>query len=314
MPPASRLLPAHSGRGRVPAPALVALSAVSTQCGSAIATKLFGQVGPAGAVTLRLAFATLALLVAVRPGRQDLRRLADRRNLGTMVAFGLALAGMNFCFYEAISRVPLGVAVTLEFAGPLALSVATSRRWADALWALLAGAGVFLLAGGSLLGALHHLDLVGVGFALLAGAFWACYIIANQETGRRFPGASGLAGAMAVAAVIAVPFGLVDAGARLFRPSVLAIGIAVAVLSSALPYTCEMAALRRVTPRAFGILVSISPAVAALAGFVLIGQHLSAVELAALALVVAANAGNAWSSGRRAPLAPGDGPEPPVPA
>lgn len=312
MPPASRLRPA--GSRRVPAPALVALSAVSTQCGSAIATKLFGQVGPAGAVTLRLVFATLALAVAVRPGRADLGRLADRRNAATMVAFGLALAGMNFCFYEAISRVPLGVAVTLEFAGPLALSVATSRRWADVLWALLAGAGVFLLAGGSVLGTARRLDGAGIGFALLAGAFWAVYIVANKETGRRFPGASGLAGAMAVAAVVVLPVGLVDAGARLFRPSILGIGLAVALLSSALPYTFEMAALRRVTPRAFGILVSISPAVAALAGFVIIGQHLSALELAALALVVAANAGNAWSSGRRAALAPGDGPEPPVPA
>lgn len=299
---------------RVPAPALVALSALSSQSGGAIATTLFAKVGPAGAVTLRLVFATVALLLAVRPGRADLRRLGDRRNLLTMVTFGLALAGMNFSFYEAIDRVPLGVAVTLEFSGPLALSIASSRRWADALWALLAGAGVVLLAGGSLLGTVHHLDVAGVGLALLAGGFWAAYILANKETGRRFPGTSGLAGAMAVAAVVILPFGIAGAGGRLLHPAVVGVGISVAVLSSALPYSCEMAALRRVTPRTFGILVSISPAVAALAGFAIVGQHLSALELVALVLVVAANAGNAWSGGRRAALAPGHGPEPPMPA
>ncbi len=299
---------------RVPAPALVALSALSSQSGGAIATTLFAKVGPAGAVTLRLVFATVALLLAVRPGRADLRRLGDRQNLLTMVTFGLALAGMNFSFYEAIDRVPLGVAVTLEFSGPLALSIASSRRWADALWALLAGAGVVLLAGGSLLGTFHHLDVAGVGLALLAGGFWAAYILANKETGRRFPGTSGLAGAMAVAAVVILPFGIASAGGRLLHPAVIGVGISVAVLSSALPYSCEMAALRRVTPRTFGILVSISPAVAALAGFAIVGQHLSVLELVALVLVVAANAGNAWSGGRRAALAPGHGPEPPMPA
>ncbi len=298
----------------VPAPALVALGAVSSQCGAAIATKLFADVGPLGTVTLRLVFATAALLVAVRPGRTEVRRLSDRRSLLTMVVFGLALGGMNLAFYEAIDRVPLGVAVTLEFAGPLALSIATSRRWADVLWAVLAGGGVFLLAGGSLLGPLHHLSGAGVGFSLLAGAFWAGYIVANKETGRRFPGASGLTGAMAVAALVVLPAGLATSGGRLLRPGVLAVGVAVAVLSSAVPYSFEMAALRRVSPRAFGILVSISPAVAALAGLAIIGQHLSSLEVAALVLVMAANVGNVWSSGRRAALAPGQGPEPPVPA
>lgn len=304
---------AATGR-RVPAPALVALSAMSAQSGAAIATTLIGRVGPEGAVTLRLVLAAVTLVVFVRPRRHDLERLADRRNVVTMVVFGLALAGMNLTFYEAIARVPLGVAVTLEFSGPLTLSIASSRRWADAVWALLAGAGVVLLAGGSVLGTFRHLDVAGVGLALLAGVFWAGYILANKETGRRFPGTSGLAGAMVVAALVILPVGIVGAGGRLLHPAVLALGVGVAVLSSALNYSCEMAALRRVTPRAFGILVSISPAVAALAGFVLIGQHLSTLEVVALVLVVAANAGNAWSSGRRAALVPGDGPEPPVPA
>jgi inner membrane transporter RhtA len=299
---------------RVPAPALVALSAISAQSGGAIATTLIRQVGPAGAVTLRLVFATVALLVAVRPGRADIRRLADRRNLAVMLVFGLALGGMNLLFYESIQRIPLGVAVTLEFTGPLALSVISSRRWTDVLWAAFAGGSVFLLAGGSLLGAGHRLDKAGVGLALLTGAFWAGYILANKETGRRFPGASGLAGAMAVAAALMLPFGVVQAGGRLLHPGVLGVGAAVAVLSSALPYSFEMAALRRVTPRTFGILVSISPALAAVAGFVVVGQRLSGLEVVALVLVVVANAGNAWSSGRQAALAPGQGPEPPLPA
>lgn len=280
---------------RPPAAALVATSALSSQFGAAIATRLFPEVGPAGTLTLRLVFAAIALLAVARPRPGALRR-ARRADLAVVVGFGLALAAMNLSFYEAVDRVPLGVAVTLEFAGPLTLSVVTSRRWAHVLWALMAGAGVVLLAGGGLLGAVHRLDLGGVGFALLAGAFWALYILANKSTGRRFPGASGLAWAMVVAAAAVAPVGAAEAGARLLRPGVLGVGIAVAVLSSALPYSCEMAALRRVTPRAFGILLSMAPALAALAGLVVLGQHLSPLEMAALVLVVAANVGSSWAA------------------
>jgi inner membrane transporter RhtA len=284
---------------RPPAAALVATSAVSTQLGAALATRLFAQVGPVGTLTLRLVFAAAALLVVVRPPVGEIRRTATRRDLALMAVFGLTLAGMNFSFYEAIARVPLGVAVTVEFVGPLTLSIVASRRSADVLWALLAGAGVLLLASGDLLGTLHGLDMTGMGLALLAGACWAGYIVANKRTGQRFPGTTGLAGAMAIAAAVVAPLGFATAGARLLRPEVLAVGLAVAVLSSAAPYSLEMAALRRVTSRAFGVLVSMAPAVAALVGFAVLGQRLSGAEVVALALVVAANVGNAASSGRR---------------
>lgn len=287
---------------RPPAPALVAASAISTQCGAAVATRLISQVGAPGAVTLRLFFAAAALLVVLRPGAlrpSALRRMA-RRDVAVMAAFGLVLAGMNLTFYEAIARVPLGVAVTVEFVGPLTVSVVGSRRWSHVVWALLAALGVFLLASGGLLGTVRHLDVAGVGLALLAGACWAGYIVLNKETGKRFPGTSGLAGAMTVAAVVVLPAGAVTAGAALFRPEVLGVGLAVAVLSSALPYSLEMAALRRVTPRAFGVLLSMAPAIAALAGLAILGQRLSGVEVAALVLVVAANVGSTWYSARTA--------------
>ncbi len=302
-----------AGRFRPPAAALVATSGISGQCGAALATKLFPQVGPAGTVTLRLIFATLFLLVLViapaivpaldrfkvlRAGR--LLRPARRADLWVLVAFGIALGAMNLTFYESIARIPLGVAVTVEFVGPLTVSVVGSRRWTDGLWALLAGAGVLLLASGSLFGVVHHLDVAGIGFALLAGSFWACYILLNKETGRRFQGTTGLAGAMAVGALLVTPFGVVQAGGAMLRPAVIGVGAAVALLSSAIPYSCEMVALRRATPRAFGILLSMAPALAALAGLAILGQGLSTLELGALVLVVAANVGSSWLGTRAA--------------
>jgi inner membrane transporter RhtA len=284
-------------RFRPPAAMLVATSGVSGQCGAAIATKLFTQVGPAGTLTLRLVLSTVALVMLARPKERDWRRLvrpARRNDLAVMVAFGLVIAGMNLSFYESIARIPLGVAVTVEFVGPLTISVVGSRRWTDVVWAVLAGAGVLLLASGSIFGVVHHLDLAGVGFALVAGTCWATYIILNKETGRRFQRNNGLAGAMAVAALLVTPFGALQAGATLVRPTVLGIGVAVALLSSVIPYSCEMAALRRATPRAFGILLSMAPGLAALAGLAILGQGLSSLEVGALLLVVAANVGSAW--------------------
>jgi len=281
-------------RARRPPPAaLVAVGAVSVQCGAALATRLFAQVGPAGAVTLRLALAAVLLAATARPRA---RRLGAMRpaDLGVAVAFGVVLAAMNLCFYEAIARIPLGVAVTVEFAGPLAVTIGGSRRRSDLVWAVLAGAGVFLLAGGHLLGGSGRLDPAGVGLALLAGAFWAGYILLSAQTGRRFGGTTGLSVAMVAAAVAIVPVGAAAAGAALLRPAVLALGLLVAVLSSVIPYSLELAALRRVTPRAFGILLSMDPAIAALVGLVVLGQHLTVTEVAALLAVVAANAGSSW--------------------
>jgi inner membrane transporter RhtA len=257
-------------------------------------------VGPAGAVTLRLVLAAAVLGVVSAVGRRSGRRVRwSWADAAVVMGFGMALAAMNAAFYEAIARIPLGVAVTVEFCGPLGLALALSRRRADVAWALAAAAGVFLLASGELLGTLRHLDPGGVGLALLAGVLWAAYILFSRETGRRFPGTSGLAAAMAVAALAVLPAGLAVAGSALLAPGVVALGAAVAVLSSVVPYSFELLALRRVPPRAFGILLSVEPAVAALAGLAILGQRLSGVEVGALFLVVVANLGSALSDVRR---------------
>lgn len=277
-----------------PALALVGAGAISVQFGAAVATKLFSRVGPAGAVTLRLVVAALVLLGFQRMSRwwrsEEPTRLA-RGDIGVAIAFGLVLGAMNLTFYEAIDRIPLGVAVTLEFSGPLALALVSSRRWRDGIWAAAAGTGVALLATG--LG--RHLDVAGVGFALLAGLFWIGYILLSKETGRRFESLHGLTWAMTAGGLAVLPFGLLQGGSALFRAPTLGLGIGVAVLSSVVPYSLELLALRRVTPRSFGIMMSLDPAVATAAGFLVLGQHLTMREWVALGLVVAANLGNALS-------------------
>ncbi len=275
---------------RTPALALVGTGAVSVQFGAALATKLFHRVGPAGAVTLRLVLAAVVLGASVgltgrRPAPAERR---PGRDWAVAVSFGLVLAAMNLSFYEAIARIPLGVAVTIEFSGPLTLALASSRRWSDGLWAAAAGAGVVLLASG--VG--RHLDPAGLGLALLAGIFWVGYILLSRETGRRFDSLQGLAWAMAVGGLAVLAFGAAAGGAALVDPEVLGLGLAVAVLSSVVPYSLELSALRRVTPRAFGVMMSLEPALATAAGFAVLGQHLSLREWIALGLVVAANAGN----------------------
>jgi inner membrane transporter RhtA len=301
---------------RSPAIALVGAGAFSVQFGAAFATKLFGRVGPAGAVTIRLLVAAVVLLGAVRllpvPGRQGSptdrlpsdrlpsdRLPSDRLPSDRLivVAFGLVMAAMNLCFYEAIARIPLGVAVTLEFSGPLCLALVSSRRWSDGLWAAGAGAGVALLASG--VG--HHLDAVGVVYALVAGACWVGYILLSKETGQRFESLGGLAWAMTVGAVVLLPFGLSAGGTRLFGPGVLALGLAVGIMSSVIPYSLELVALRRVTPRAFGVMMSLDPALATAAGFVVLGQHLDLREWVALGLVVVSNLGNALGGEEKVP-------------
>jgi inner membrane transporter RhtA len=298
-----------------PARVMVVTGAFSVQFGAAIATHLFTRVGPSGAVGLRLAFAAVmlgvvALVLPARAGQGGWRSLRGMsgRDLGVAAVFGVVLAGMNLSFYEAIARVPLGVGVTVEFAGPLAVTLIASRRPRDLVWAGLAAAGVLLLAGH--VG--HHLDIVGVILALVAAAFWATYILLSAETGRRFPGASGLAVAMVVSAVIDLPIAIAHAGTQLLTPTVLGMGAAVALLSSALPYSLELAALRRLTPRAFGILMSLDPGIAAAAGLVILGQRLSAIELAALVLVMAANVGSTLSDRTPALVADVTGVAPPA--
>jgi inner membrane transporter RhtA len=230
-----------------------------------------------------LLVAAIVLLLVCRPRLRG----HSRADWGTVVVFGITMAAMNGLFYQAVARIPLGPAVTLEVLGPLALSVLASRRAINVVWAGLALTGVFLLGGGGFGG----VDPVGVAFALGAGAMWAAYIVFSARTGRRFPQADGLALAMAVGAVLFLPLGIAESGARLADPTTVALGGAVALLSSVLPYTLELLALRRLPASTFAVLMSLEPALAATAGFLVLGQSLSSLEALAIALVVAASMG-----------------------
>ncbi|MFJ4951396.1 EamA family transporter [Streptomyces sp. NPDC088760] len=271
------------GLGSLGPVGLVLAGGISVQFGGALAVTLMPRAGALGVVTLRLVAAAIVLLLFCRPGLRG----HSRTDWGTVVVFGITMGAMNGLFYEAVARIPLGPAVTLEVLGPLTLSVLASRRALNALWAGLALAGVFLLGGGGF----GNLDPTGVALALGAGAMWAAYIMFSARTGRRFPQADGLALAMAVAALLFLPIGIADAGTRLLDPTTAALGSAVALLSSVLPYTLEMLALRRLPASTFAILMSLEPALAATAGFLILGQSLSATEAAAIALVIAASIG-----------------------
>ncbi|MFE3580899.1 EamA family transporter [Streptomyces vinaceus] len=297
--PADLTTPAGAAPSRFGPVALVIAAGVSVQFGAALAVMIMPGAGAAGVVTLRLAAAALVLLLLCRP---KVRGYA-RADWGTVVAFGVAMAGMNGLFYQSIDRIPLGPAVTLEVLGPLVLSVVVSRRLVSLLWAGLALAGVALLAGLGGGEGFGGLDPLGVGFALGAGAMWAAYIVFSARTGRRFPQADGLALAMAVAAVLSLPLGVVEAGSALLVPSTLALGVGVAVLSSVLPYTLELLALRRLPAPTFAILMSLEPAIAATAGFLILGQAMSAVDALAIALVIAASMGAVRSQTRKASAA-----------
>ncbi|MFH0519324.1 DMT family transporter [Streptomyces sp. M41] len=262
---------------------LVLAGGISVQFGGALAVSLMPRAGALGVVALRLVVAAVVLLVVCRPRLRG----HSRTDWGTVIVFGVTMAAMNGLFYQSVARIPLGAAVTLEVLGPLALSVLTSRRAINIVWAGLALGGVFLLSGGGF----DSLDPIGVAFALAAGAMWAAYIIFSARTGRRFPQADGLALAMAVAAVLFVPLGVAESGTKLLDPVTLGLGAAVAILSSVLPYTLELLALRRLPAATFAILMSLEPAVAATAGFLVLDQALSTVQALAIALVIAASMG-----------------------
>ncbi|QCX77354.1 Threonine/homoserine exporter RhtA [Streptomyces sp. YIM 121038] len=263
---------------------LVLAGCVSVQFGGAVAVSLMPRAGALGIVTLRLFFAAVILLLVCRPRVRG----HSRADWGTVLAFGVTLAAMNGLFYQAVARIPLGPAVTLEVLGPLALSVLASRRLVNVVWAGLALCGVFLLGGG---GGFGGLDRAGVAYALGAGAAWAVYIVFSARTGRRFPQADGLALAMAVGAVLALPLGIVESGSKLTVPSTLGLAAAVAVMSSVLPYTLELLALRRLPASTFAVMMSLEPAIAAVAGFLILDQGLTLVEGLAIALVIAASMG-----------------------
>lgn len=278
----------------VPSPALVLGAIASVQFGAAIAVTLFASIGPGGAVWLRLLGGTVILVPLWRPQWRG----RSRRDLVLAGLFGLVLASMNFTFYSSIQRIPLGIAVTFEFIGPLMVAIAGSRRPLDLLWVALAAAGILALTQGGV----HDLDPLGVALALLAGGFWAAYILINARVGRAFEGATGLSLAMCVASLLMLPLGVAQGGSNLLDPRSLLLGAAVGLLSSAIPYSFENEALRRIRPGVFGVLMSIEPAMAALAGFIALGQELSAREVLGIALVVVASVGAA----RRAREAPVD--------
>ncbi|MEE1755732.1 EamA family transporter [Streptomyces sp. SP18CS02] len=270
-------------RGTLGPVALVVAGGLSVQFGSAVAVLLMPRAGALGVVTLRLLLAAAVLLVVCRPKLRG----HSRADWGTVVAFGIAMAGMNILFYQAASRIPLGAAVTLEVLGPLALSVIASRRLVNVVWAGLALCGVVMLSGGGF----DRLDPLGAVFALSAGVMWATYIVFSARTGRRFPQADGLALAMVVGAVVSLPLGVVEAGSKLLVPSTVGLGLAVALMSSVLPYTLELLALRRLPAPTFAVLMSLEPAIAAGAGFLVLHQALSLVDALAIALVIAASMG-----------------------
>jgi inner membrane transporter RhtA len=271
----------------VPPVALVLAAIGSVQFGAALAATVFDEVGPVGAVFLRLVFSAVLLAAVWRPSL----RARSRAELRLVLGFGLVLAAMNSCFYLALDRIPLGIAVTFEFVGPLGVAVATSRRRLDLLWVSLAAAGIALLSAGDMSG----LDPAGVGFALAAGCLWAAYILLSARVGQAFPGGSGLAAALVVAAVVITPFGLVSADGELLDARIVGVGVAVGLLSSAIPYSLELEALRRMSTAVFGVLMSLEPAVGALAGFVVLDQTLGAIEALAITLVSVASAGIAWT-------------------
>jgi inner membrane transporter RhtA len=284
---------------------------------------MFSEVGPAGVTGLRLWWS--ALVMAVLGGRAlggALRRVAAERawrDLGVAVTFGLVLAAMNFSIYQAFARIPLGIAVTIEFLGPLGVAVASSRRRLDVLWVLLAAGGVLLLTDdgtGPAAGAADHAgpllglsrSAAGIAFGLLAAACWAAYILLSRSTGRRFSGSSGLAIAMVVAALLVTGPAIAQAGPSIGHPAPIAEGLAIGLLSSVIPYRLELEALRRVPAGVFGIWMSLEPAVAAVVGLILLGEALTGWQWLAICLVVVASAGAARSAvGKASPgLPPGE--------
>jgi inner membrane transporter RhtA len=293
---------------------LVVTGAISVQSGAGIATRLFTQLPPAAVTTLRLwAAALIMLILAGRPAVRAVAGLARRRawpDAALAVGFGVVLGFMNFAIYQAFARIPLGIAVTIEFLGPLTVTVtgtlfATRRRLAGLTWAALALAGVVLLAGAI---GTAHLNLAGVVWAVAAGTAWAGYIIASKATGQRFEGSAGLAIAMCVAAVAVTAPGLAVGAPKMFRPSLLATGAGIGLLSSVIPYWLELETLRRIPASLFGVWMSVQPAVAALIGLLFLSQRLSVTEWFGICCVVAASAGAAHSAAVGAGSLPGPTP------
>jgi inner membrane transporter RhtA len=269
------------GLGVVPAPLLMLIGIVSTQLGAAFAKQLFGTVGPAAVTVLRLGFAAIVLLLWWRPSFR-----LERRTALAVAGLGITIAGMNLCFYLAMARLPVGVALTVGMAGPLTVAALSSRRARDRLWTLLAGAGIALISWQS-----GATGLTGLLIAAVCAVFWGAYVPMSARVGALLPGGSGLALAMLFGTVLALPVGLAEGGAALTHPWVLAFGFGVAMLSSLVPYTCEMETLRRVSTVVFGVLLSLEPAIGAVVALIVLGETLSPGQVLGLTLVVVASIG-----------------------
>ena len=292
-PAAPRLAPGANGRPET-AVLLVLGSCTSFQFGAALATHLFPVTGAVGATLLRLGLAAIVLLAVTRPRVRGWSRAQWR----SVILFGVSLAGMNGFYYASLARLPLSAAVTIQFLGPLTLSAALSRRWRDGGWIVLALLGVLTLgladrhgSGGG-----GGLDPLGVAFALISAAFWALYIVAGSRAGAAVPGRSGVAVAMTAGALVLLPFGALGAWHVVGRPAPMLLALGVAMLASVVPYTLEFAAMRRAPRRVFGILLSLDPALATLAGWLLLRQHSSPVAIAAVAVVITASVGSTLSA------------------
>jgi inner membrane transporter RhtA len=282
-------MPRASPRPLVLPVLLLLVTMFSIQAGASLAKTLFHSVGASGAVALRTALATLMLVIVFRPWRARI----TARSWRPLAAYGVSLGVMNFLYYLALRTIPLGITVALEFTGPLAVAMLSSRRPLDFLWILLAAAGLLLLLPLGHVGT--PIDPVGALFALAAGACWALYIIYGQKAGADH-GAQAVALGSIIASVIVVPLGVVQAGSALLAPEALRYGLAIALLSTALPYTLEMIALTRLPARTFGILMSMEPAVATLFGWRLLEERLSPIQTGAIGLVILASIGTTWSA------------------
>jgi inner membrane transporter RhtA len=270
-----------------PIPAVV-LSIISVQAGAAIAKGLFPILGPGGTASVRIGFSALILLIAVRPRLQHLNAAQWK----AIIPYGLVLGAMNLIFYCALERVPLGLAVTVEFIGPLALALAGSRRALDLLWVVLAAVGIALITPWSGKG----IDILGLIFALLAGVLWAVYILLSKNAGARLPGQLAVTIGMLFAAIAVLPFGVIEGNLMSMTPYILILAVTLAIFSSVLPFSLEMHALRTLPPRMFSILMSLEPAVAALAGWLLLGEQLKLGQWLAVACIISASAGAALTA------------------